>query len=381
MKKMMMAMVALIMTGSIMQTYAQQRRNSTQKRTTTTQKTTQRQKTTTAFDNRVAAYLFDCSLEDITVTQNHIYYVEEGDNNAVKRIDRKTGEVETVINGQAGVYEGKRAYLRGIYFAGGKSLYTYGPYSTSQHAGISIDGRLKTLKDYWTSVYATNGNYALIGNWGQVDCINLGNMTYLFQGLDYDYGKTYVLQPNGDIWWPKVDDGIIGVNYRSASGKHEFYSLAKESYIANEGVREIAQMRGMGNYIFVACKRRIYAMNVNTPGRWIEYVKVPPTMDYSFTNFWVNQRGDILGTNDMSLRGRVQLFRAEATGSPVALGRGMYIDTRLTERGFEEISVFQTKVVSDADNNWIMINGRSIRIFNPDGVVGYAKARGKVVKL
>ena len=381
MKKLMMAMVVLMMVGNSMQTNAQQRRSGTQRRTVTTQRTTQKQKAAPAFDNRVAAYLFDCSLEDITVTQGYIYYVEEGDNNAVKRIDRKTGEVETVINGQAGVYEGRRAHLRGIYFAGGKTLYTYGPYSTNQHAGISVDGKLKTLKNYWTDVYATNGNYALIGNWGQVDCINTGNMTYLFQGMEYDYGKTYVLQPNGDLWWPFVDGDIIGVNYRSASGKSEFYTLAKEPYIANERVREIAQMRGMGDYIYVACKRRIYAMNVHNPGRWIEYVKVPPTMDYNFTNFWINPRGDVLGTNDMILRGRVQLFPAEATGNPVALGRGMYIDTRLTERGFEEISVFQTKVVADADNNWIMINGRSIRIFNPNGVVGYAKARGKVVKL
>jgi len=122
-------------------------------------------------------------------------------------------------------------------------------------------------------------------------------------------------------------------------------------------------------------------MDTTNPGRWIEYAKVPPTMDYQFTDFWVNGRGDILAYNGMTMKGRVQLFRAGNADNPQALGRGMAIDKGINQTGYNDISLFQTKVISDADNNWIIVNGRSIRIYNPDGVVGYEKARGKVVKI
>ena len=374
MKRMMMIMAALLVMGSLQQLNAQQRRS-------TTQSTVQRQNVQQPVVTEVASYLIEHGIQDMTVTQDYIYYIEKDDNNAVKRIDRKTGDVETVVEGQGHIYEGRRPHYQAIDFAGGKTIYTYGPYSTVRHVGIVIDGKLKTFKDSWADVYATNGKYALVGNLGVFDCINLENMNFLFQGLEGNYGTPYILQPNGDIWWPKVDGDVIGVRFRSAGVRHEFYSLADQPYIANEHVREISQMRAMGDYIYVACKRRIYAMNINNPGQWIEYAKVPPTMDYSFTNFWVNPRGDILGTDDMIMNGRVQLFRAEALDKPESLGRGLYIDTKMRELGFEHVSLFQTKVVADADNNWVVIDGRAIKIYNPNGVVGYEKARGKVIKL
>lgn len=61
---------------------------------------------------------------------------------------------------------------------------------------------------------------------------------------------------------------------------------------------------------------------------------------------------------------------------------GMYKGWKMTvQTGYNEISLFQTTVYPDADNNWVIINGRSIRIYNPDGVVGYEKARGKIIKI
>ena len=37
--------------------------------------------------------------------------------------------------------------------------------------------------------------------------------------------------------------------------------------------------------------------------------------------------------------------------------------------------------VADYDNNFIFSDGSKIVIYNPDGVVGYEKARGKIIKL
>lgn len=374
------ALAAILFIGTA-QTADAQRRNNGRRHTATPSRTPQRTTTQTQrFVKEVACYQLDCGVADLTVTQDYVYYIEDSNNNAVRRINRKTGEVETVIQGQAGLYEGRRANLQGIDFAGGKTIYAYGPYSTDRKIGIMIDGQLKTYKDNWKYVFATNGKYALIGC-SFADCINLENMTYAYQDFNIDFGNTYVMQPDGSLWWPYADDGIIGAKCKRIAGQPLFYSLSNEPYVVNEHIRYIGKMRAAGNYIYVACSRRIYAMNVQNPGTWIEYVKVPPTMNYRFGDFWVNNRGDVLACDGMIINGRVQLFRAGSLDTPQSLGRGMYIDTGMTQTGYNEISLFQTTVYPDADNNWVIINGRSIRIYNPDGVVGYEKARGKIIKI
>ena len=46
---------------------------------------------------------------------------------------------------------------------------------------------------------------------------------------------------------------------------------------------------------------------------------------------------------------------------------------------YEKIYPNLEKTSVDLDNNYIMSDGSCITIYNPDGVVGFDKARGKII--
>ena len=108
MKKTLILMTALLLFGSVQQADAQKRKTTT-RRTTTTHKTTVRRTTTLQkpaapvqkFIKAVAFYDVKAKSGCIAVDKDYLYYVENSNNNAVIGIDRKTGELKTIINGIA----------------------------------------------------------------------------------------------------------------------------------------------------------------------------------------------------------------------------------------------------------------------------------------
>ncbi len=54
--------------------------------------------------------------------------------------------------------------------------------------------------------------------------------------------------------------------------------------------------------------------------------------------------------------------------------------TTTQQRTAPEIWPSLCKVRDDYDNNFIFSDGSKIIIYNPDGIVGYEKARGKIIK-
>ena len=80
-------MSVLLLAGSVQQTDAQTRRKTTTRTTTTQQRTAPAEKIV----KEVAFY--DVKIMDFCVGEKYLYYVEAMPNNAVMKIDRKTGEV------------------------------------------------------------------------------------------------------------------------------------------------------------------------------------------------------------------------------------------------------------------------------------------------
>ena len=87
---------------------------------------------------------------------------------------------------------------------------------------------------------------------------------------------------------------------------------------------------------------------------------------------------DILNNDDGFTR-RYYFYRVGAFNNPQCLSEGKYIKSGLSKFGWTEIWPSLYKVCVDVDNNYIMSGGGSITIYNPDGVIGYSKARSKVI--
>lgn len=385
MKKTIIAMALLLVAGSVQQIDAQQRR-----RTTTARKTTTVRKTTTQppkqerFVKEVA--LYDVKLIDFCVDADFVYYVEKMPNNAVMKIDRKTGEVSTVIPGIANVYEGRRPVINRISIAGGRLVFQYGDYPGS--VGILVDGKYQGSKE-WERVFRAKGNYILITRHdGGTELYNVRNMKLVNipnipdTGMD---GSQMEIDPNGCVWYPYKDEKKFGAVRLTSSGKVTFYDLSTQSYIVSEGISSvgfsdpITRFTSLGSFLYVSCKRRIYRLNMLQPTSWEEYAKIPPTLDSCFKLFWPDWKGNILN-NDRGYRNSHYFYRVGAFDNPQVVGRGQTIETGISKFGWTEIWTSLSKVRVDLDNNFVIGKEDGLRIFNPDGVVGYEKARGRIYK-
>ena len=61
------------------------------------------------------------------------------------------------------------------------------------------------------------------------------------------------------------------------------------------------------------------------------------------------------------------------------MGEWAPIATGMNKFSYEKIYPNLEKTSVDLDNNYIMSDGSCITIYNPDGVVGFDKARGKII--
>ncbi len=392
MKKTLILMTAMLLFGSVQQADAQKRKTTT-RRTTTTHKTTVRRTTTLQkpaapvqkFIKEVAFYDVKAKSGCIAVDKDYLYYVENSNNNAVIGIDRKTGELKTIINGIANVYEGRRPYINGIAMAGGRMMLKYdqsNPYIWK----ITGDNN-KWITKEWERVEATNEKYAVIVLQSEdKELWDMEAMKFIARpGLPLGMETRYIIDSNGCVWW-KVSGSYsardFGVNcFNPGTGKKVFYSLSKESYVASEGIYSINWIRQSGDSLYVACKRRIYRMNMLQPGKWEEYAKVPPTVGNVFERFWVTSKGNLLTYSDTNSQRNVEFYRVGSFDNPQVLGRKA-IETGMNQFGYDEIWPSHNVVLVDADDNFIVLDsGGTINIYNPDGVVGYEKARGRIIKL
>lgn len=401
MKKTIIAMALLLVAGSVQQTDAQQRRRTTTKKTTTVRKTTTQQRTAPVekFVKEVAFY--DVKVIDFCVDGNYIYYVEPLPNNAVMRIDRKTGEISTVLPGIANVYEGRRDIIQRIDVAAGKLILRHSKnnYDIGLVGVLMQDGTYMGSKD-WEAVVQTSGDYALLmrrDSGSEVfdaknmiiknikDLPNTGEGDAVGAVLKYSDIHP-VIDSNGCVWHYYWGNRKFGVCRKSATGNMKFFDLSTQAYVVSEGIgagndfdKPINWLTSMGPYLYASCKRRIYRLNMLNPTGWEEYAKIPPTLDSSFHLFWPDWKGNILN-DDNGFRKNCWFYRVGAFETPQSLSDGKAISTGMNKFGWSEIWPSLCKVRVDLDNNYIVSGGSSITIYNPDGVVGFDAARGKIVK-
>ena len=146
-------------------------------------------------------------------------------------------------------------------------------------------------------------------------------------------------------------------------------------------VNEINHVAKKGDSLYVSAKRRIYLMNMLQPGKWVEYAKVPLTEDNYFKTFVPDSKGNLLTSGDSfynKSNSCIEYYAVGAFDTPKPMGN--YIKTGLTEWGYTEISV-EGAMTDDSDNFLKLEDSCRLYIYNPNGVKGYAKARGKIVKL
>lgn len=404
MKKTIITMLALLLAGNVQQADAQQRRKTTARKTTTTARrttTTQQRAATPVRQGPKEVAFYDVKVLDFCVDSRYVYYVEQLPNNAVMKIDRQTGEVSTLIPGVANVYEGRRAYIDRIDIADGKFIVRHG--KKGQYWGavgfILEDGKVQDY-DGWEEVVTTNGHYALIkGGDGGTTLFDVRSMKPVPMKflpsvnvvpsvggvLKYD-GHVPVLDSNGGVWYTyhNYEQGKFGACCVSSTSDAKIFDLSKQSYVAAEGdatyySHPISWFSGAGQFLYASFKRRIYRLNMLNPTGWEEYAKIPPTLDSTFKLFWPNLKGDILNYDGGS-RKSCWFYRAGAFDTPQSLGEWAPIATGMNKFSYEKIYPNLEMISVDLDNNYIMSDGSCITIYNPDGVVGFDKARGKIIK-
>ena len=379
-------MALLLMVGSVQQMDAQ-KRQTTKRRTNTTRRTVTPQQTapTEKFVREIAFY--DVKALDFCVEGQYLFYVEKMPNNAVMRIDRTTGEVTTVLPGIANVYEGRRAVITSIDVAANRFIFGYGDYPGSVGIIEDTQFKFKGSKD-WERVIRTKGDYMLVMRHDSgTELYDVKNMKPVnLQGIPDSGNSSIELSPNGDVWFPGRDGNNFGVIRLSKDGKRTFFNLSNQAYIMSEGIKPvdwynnpITWFTSAGQYLYMSCKRRVYRLDMLQPAAWEEYGKIPATLDSNFAQFWPNFRGDILN-NDKGSRKTYWFYRADARETPQCLADWNYIPTGLSKFGWEQLWPSLSKVRVDFDNNYVIAKEDGIRIYNPNGVVGYEKARGKVYK-
>lgn len=366
--------ITFLLAGTFQTATAQKRKPN--KRTTTQRKPTVRwtNPATEKPIKEITGYVLNAI--DFCVDSEYIYYVEKKPNNAVMKIDCISGEISTVIPGIANVYEGRREEIKRISIAGGRLIFEYGDYPGK--VGIWVNGQYQG-NDKWEKVLRTKGNYALIEGHNTLDkyLCDIKNMREVLLTDIHSNSNSVEIDINSNVWYPVNDINTIGAICLTASGKTTFFDLSKQPYVMSEGINNVSGgcFTSRGDYLYMSCKRRIYRLNMQQPTEWEEYAKIPPTLDSGFGQFWPNWKGDILSNGK-----GYYFYRAGAFDSPQSLGDWNYIKTGLLKTGWTGLWPNLSRVLVDANNNYIMLNGSCIAIYNPDGVIGYKKAYGKIYK-
>ena len=316
-----------------------------------------------------AIYSWGKDVRSVRVTKDYIYYVETNDNNAVMAIDRKTGDIKTIIPGIAGIYEGARPRIYSIFVCGDRLIFQLlNPHGMSNECGgvYVFDG-----KSVETSLYLKTGtiidgndNYLFTidcGNW-QKDVIWDAKSLKPIKRIDHNSilipnkGNLGFIASNGSVWGK--DFGVGGITCYALNGKSINYTLDKEAYVVQEAKSgknlRIEKIQQAGDYLYASCKRRIY---------W----------------FCADANGNLLTRGNSNDNNNTLYWKVGSFDSPQPIGKD--IETGFTDWGYTKIWENLNNNFMDADGNFISHKGSNIYIYNPNGVVGYTNVVGKIVKM
>lgn len=389
----------LLLSVVCLNTHAQNRRRTVTKKQVKTTVQKPAQKPVVKVNKNCAIYSWQKDVRSVQVTNDYIYYVETNDNNAVMAIDRKTGDLKTIIPGIAGIYEGARPRIYSILVCGDRLFFQLVARGISGDCGgvYVYDGKsVETSPSLYPSkrsqMYVGSDNYLLAY---ECDSENMAvwdvkrlkavkqarryNYSYDLNGTIPDKQNQAFMISDGTIW----SNSSEGAKRCPITGKVSYYNIDKEVYVVQAGkggeVLRIKKIQQAGDYIYASCKRRIYRMNLLSPGKWEEYAKMPPTINNEFEWFCADAKGNLLTRGDSREDNNTMYWKVGSFDSPQSIGRD--IDTGFTQRGYTRIWENLNTNFMDADGNLVSHSGSNIYIYNPNGVVGYTNTVGKIVEL
>ena len=344
------------------------------------------------------ALKYEVRAKSVFVGQDYIYYVEDNNNNAVMGIDRKTGDVKTIVPGIANVYEGARPTIRYCMEFGGKLILETQKNGKSAGVYVYDGGSLQSslLIEKSLEIIDCNKKYMLVkcekGFDAEGVVMDINMQVKVRYNMNMHRGS-YHVDDNGAVWcWNAYGLAISnGRNLLQYVGRQSFdYDLTRIPYVAqayqdNEYDTNIECATLKDGYIYVAIARRLYRRDIKGEQAWEEVLKVPATENNKFRRFIIDPKGNILTQGDVSENYNTQLWMASDYSSPQNLGEYFTYKTSKVMGGYDKIWWSLLYGLSDADGNFVFHDKgtyiTSIFVYNPKGLVGYSNTKGKVIDL
>ena len=402
--------ITIIMLACIfMQATAQVRRTTTARRTTTTTKAvTIPQKTTTqakTVNNYFTIYDNTHTYSKSTfVGSKKIYYVEaDNRNNAVKSIDCQTGAVETIVPGIEGIYEGARPVIGGVYEVGGYLFLILKKGGVYVWDGKSFETS-KMIPNSW-DIHGCNDHYVFMSfmydkgtvkerivfnvidtkDWSLIYSFKYSNQwdkkVYLSSdGAAWSFHKGFFIKNSKGEDIDMIDG--YGVE-RLKNGKYTYYNLYDLPYVSMSNDErghylEWGNIRQVGDSLYISVSRRIFRLDMLAANpQWEEFARLPATQPGYFGNIYLNRKGDMLTYSNKVSDADCQLWKAGHYDQPKNLGREL--TTGFNEWNWRSLSLYDAPIAIDMNDNFVIHKEGAIRIWNPDGIVGYETTKGRII--
>lgn len=392
-------------------TVAQTRRKTTTRRTTTMTKKTTVKKTTTAAkttSGKFTIYVFPCNV-NCFYAPDYVYTVDLNYGNAVRRIDKNTGEVSVIIPARQQLYEGEERPKITSVGVVKKGVFIYTP-AKVYFAKLADCANVSTWEEYGKG-YGNEGgaNFPFAVS---ADCNTFafgtlggkfGNSTYVvslgtkpmkeLKHAKYDtfandpFSYNIHLSNNGILYKLNgLTTSYVYIDTNAADPKlipfkeewtKTFRKDQNNPSIYNDGLSVVFHS---DDNIYASYHRRVYCRSASQPtAQWTTYAKIAPTEPGTFSGFAINEAGDILAKNG-------------ANGGYMFIRKGEDIPTRLKSPIVTDIKdpgswkpfvEWWTTYCYKGDNkgNFLFEGEDRIMIYNPDGINGYTQTKGKFIKV
>lgn len=370
------------------------------KTTTTTRKpnpSTKVQKLVVKKDVVKTIACYETKAKSIAMGNKYIYYLEPSENNAVIGINRETGEKETIIQGIAGIYEGARSRIYKIFASGDKLffyIYTKDDFDKVYlYDGKSVD--TSTRLDTWGRIVETTSKRAVIVSTEyQYELWDTENMKRIanYGGKKwekakhmpewYDNDASFIIASDDAIWRDGSDMYGYGIFRFDKDGKYRVFGLSKEEYVVKNNLNSsLGHMKASGDILYVCKNRRVYRMNMVTQSSWEEYAKIPVNENKTFFRIYPDSKGNFMTRGESSASYNIEYYKANALDAPKALGSNNFSSgLDVWDRTAIWWSLCPQIMVDDKDNFIFLNDAGILYIYNPNGVVGYNKAIGQIIK-
>ncbi len=329
---------------------------------------------------KYASYAGESGIVKVSESKDWLYMLESGkydsDNNGVIRVNKATGEGEVVIEGQAGIYEGRRDIITDIAVTDNDQLFFIcGDYFKDSQKLYLWDGNSVKTSRIMCKAYevkaSPGGRYVV--------CRSDNHTAYIYDGitlekvgtgssLDLKYTE---IDDSGALWdWNDRTYTPLGGKKKTINTNFEEISSGFDGYLSHRFKIFLAH----GNNAYARYGRRIYVYKENNPDVFTEYAKVPRTSDWIFVDFVVTPSGDILTTN---IYEHLVEYREGQFDTPIDYGfDGIQTDIySIPDSPHRDVIRFAPDFV-DRNGNYIIGKG-AVYIYNPSGIKGYTKGLGR----